>query len=232
MSADRSALGTLPTQAYQYCEAATTAAAFGWYAFPASSICLQFDGVDTYLVQDNCMEKFSVLQLPEMEHWWNIHCPSELIDMAPPFLTNLGIPGYVQIWSGLLVETKKDWSVLVRPIANAPRSNQFFCFEGIVETDQYSPAPLFINLKLQATNTRIEFSGTDPLFQVQPIHRNCYNKKTLNNPLIADTADGLSDLQWQRYSNTVRNIDPRVDQHKTGQYATASRKRAKNTDRA
>jgi hypothetical protein len=32
--ADRSALGTLPTRAYRYCEAITSAASFGWYVFP------------------------------------------------------------------------------------------------------------------------------------------------------------------------------------------------------
>ena len=229
MRADRSALGTLPAQATQYCEAVTTASAFGWYIFPATSFSLHFDGVDVYLVVDGMREKFSVLQLPEVDQWWNTHCPPELTDMAPPFLTDLGIPGYIQIWSGLLVETRKDWSILVRPIANAPRSNQYFCFEGIVETDQYSPAPLFINLKLQVTNTPIEFSCTEPLFQVQPINRACYSKQSLNNPLMKDLSgnDGLSDLQWESYSRTVRNIDPRVDGHTTGQYATRSRKRGK-----
>lgn len=226
MRADRSALGSLPTQAYQYCEAVTTASAYGWYVFPATSISLQFDGVDIYLNNNGRLEKFSVLQLPDADNWWNTHCPAELADMAPPFLTCLGIPGYVQIWSGLLVETRKNWSVLVRPIANFPGSNQFFCFEGMVETDEYSPAPLFINLKLQVTHTPIEFSCTEPLFQIQPIHRQCYSKNTLNNAMNTHIAkDGLSDLQWQRYSNTVRHIDPRVDGHTTGSYATKARKR-------
>ncbi len=229
MRADRSALGTLPAQATQYCEAVTTASAFGWYVFPASSFSLHFDGVDVYLIDGNTREKFSVLQLPDIEQWWNKHCPRDLMDMAPPFLTYLGIPGYIQIWSGLLVETRKDWSVLVRPIANVPRSNQYFCFEGIVETDEYSPAPLFINLKLQVTNTPIEFSSTEPLFQVQPIKRECYSKHTLNQPSIKEVAghEGLSDLQWQSYSRTVRHIDPRVDDHKAGRYATESRRRSK-----
>lgn len=235
MRADRTALGTIPAQAYQYCEAVTTASAFGWYAFPASSLTLNFDGVDVYLVDaDGRQSKFSVLQLPGMDDWWNSHCPAHLCDMAPPFITNLGIPGFVQIWSGLLVETRKDWSMLVRPIANAPRSNQFFCFEGIVETDRYSPAPLFINLKLQVTNTPIEFSNMDPLFQIQPIHRNCYSKKNLTNFETTSIAAGrgannagMTDLDWQSYSKTVRNIDPRTDDHKTGQYATRTRKRGK-----
>src|SRR5882672_5799107 len=34
MRADRSALGVLPTAAFQYCEAISIASAFGWYVFP------------------------------------------------------------------------------------------------------------------------------------------------------------------------------------------------------
>src|SRR5437016_6504113 len=33
MRADRSALGVIPTAAFQYCEALTSASAFGWYLF-------------------------------------------------------------------------------------------------------------------------------------------------------------------------------------------------------
>lgn len=229
MAADRSALGSIPTQAYQYCEAVTTASAFGWYAFPAASVTLTFDGVDVYLVEEGQRRKFSVLQLDEMDSWWNSHCPSHLQDMAPPFITNLGIPGYVQIWSGLLVETRKSWSTLVRPIANTPISNQFFCFEGMIETDSYSPAPLFINLKIQVTNTPIEFSHLEPLFQIQPIHRSCYSKKSLKdfNCSNIDNHSDMTDLHWHRYSNTVRKVDPRTDDHRTGQYATSTRKRSK-----
>ena len=32
--ADRSAAGTMPTRAFRYCEALTSASAFGWYLFP------------------------------------------------------------------------------------------------------------------------------------------------------------------------------------------------------
>ncbi len=232
MAADRSALGSIPSQAYQYCEAVTTASAFGWYAFPASSFTLSFDGVDVYLLEDQQKRKFSALQLDGMDEWWNAHCPEHLKDMAPPFITNLGIPGYVQVWSGLLIETRRNWSTLIRPIANTPMSNQYFCFEGIVETDSYSPAPLFVNLKLQVTDTPIEFSHLEPLFQVQPIHRSCYSKKSLNDFVSTriSSKEYMTDSHWQRYANTVRHIDPRQDDHKTGQYAIDTRKRGKRSN--
>ena len=237
MSADRSALGTIPAQAYQYCEALTTASAFGWYAFPAASITLYFDGVDIYRLEDNEKIKVGVEQLSNMDDWWNIHCPPHLIDMAPPFITSLGIPGYVQIWSGLLIKSRKNWSSLIRPIANACTSNQYFCFEGIVETDSYAPAPLFINLKLQVTHTPITLSAHEPLFQVQPIHRQCYAKNNLSTvkqrgitATNSDQSDVNADagaVDWTGYAKTVRHVNPAVDMHQAGQYASTTRKRGK-----
>ena len=46
MRADRSAAGSLPTRAFRYCEPATSAAAFGWYVFPPTSLSLMWDGDD------------------------------------------------------------------------------------------------------------------------------------------------------------------------------------------
>lgn len=233
MSADRTALGTIPAQAYQYCEAMTTASAFGWYAFPASDLQLWFDGVDIYIAHGDEWQRLSSEQLPDMDHWWNPHCPRHLHNMAPPFVTSLGIPGYVQVWSGLLVSTRKNWSILVRPIANVQKSKQLFCFEGIVETDQFGPAPLFINLKLQVTNTIIEIPAQDPLFQIQPIHRDCYARESLiasdHRSIAMDQpgAAGMNDIHWDGFQKTIRHADPAKDDHSAGQYATTTRKRAR-----
>ena len=122
MSADRSALGTIPTQAYQYCEALTTASAFGWYAFPAATVTVYFDGTDIYLLEDDSRIRIRTEQLCGMDEWWNNHCPEHLVNKAPPFLTNLGVPGYLQVWSGLLVKSRKNWSSLIRPLANIATS--------------------------------------------------------------------------------------------------------------
>lgn len=232
MKADRTALGSIPVQAYQYCEALCSASSFGWYAFPAADIQLWFDGTDIYVANGQEWQKLKSQHLPEVDRWWNSRCPVELVDKAPPFLTYLGIPGYVQIWSGLLVQTVEDWSVLVRPLANVQRSNQFFCFEGIVETDRYGPAPLFINIKLNATDTVIELGASDPLFQVQPVYRKSYERKTLNvfenREMCAGDYDDsavMTEKHWEGYRKTIRAADPAADQHQTGSYAREARRR-------
>ena len=42
--ADRLAAGTMPTRAFRYCEAMTSASAFGWYVFPPMAFSLMWDG--------------------------------------------------------------------------------------------------------------------------------------------------------------------------------------------
>jgi len=207
VQADPSALGTIPAAAMRYCEAIRSASSFGWYAFPAQALTLMFDGVDTYMLQD--------------EHW--VLLESEHADDPDHCIGN---PGYIQVWSGLLVETKPDWSVLIRPLANTTQSGQYSCFEGIVETDRYGPAPLFINLRLQVTNTPIKIYADEPLFQVQPVHRSCYASNTIKAFVVDDPAAMTAD-DWTGYRGTVRTIDRTADDHKLGQYATSTRKRAK-----
>lgn len=232
MRADRSALGTLPAKAYQYCEAVCAASGYGWYAFPAADIQIWFDGVDLHRAVNDSWEKLDIHYLSGADEWWNTHCPDYLDDLEPPFVTSLGVPGFVQIWSGLLVETQPNWSVHVRPIANVEGTRQFFCFEGIVETDVYGPAPLFINLKIQDTREPVLISANEPLFMVQPVHRASYSKKLLGKYTEHDIADksgerAMTAEKWAGYRNTVRKIDPRLDDHKLGQYASKQRKRTK-----
>jgi len=228
--ADPTALGTIPADAMRYCEALRTASAFGWYAHPARGVTLLFDGIDIYVEQENGWELLLAEHAADPDDWWNNHCPDNLHDLAPPFITAIGNPGFVQIWSGLLVQTKENWSSLIRPIANTSQTGQYVCFEGIVETDRYGPAPLFINLRLLTTDTPIRIFADEPLFQVQPIHRSCYANETLSEFQL-DNCSTMSPDDWAGYRNTVRTVDPSADDHERGQYGVQTRRRAKR-DRA
>src|SRR5436190_10008403 len=116
MRADKSALGTMPTAAYQYCEALRSASGFGWYVFPPADIHLRWNGTEVlYRMDDEWRTFSSVLLNEEYLDYWDQHAPADLKGRAPPYLTSLFVPGVVQIWSGLLVSTAKDWSVLIRP---------------------------------------------------------------------------------------------------------------------
>jgi hypothetical protein len=226
--ADPTALGTIPAAAMRYCEALRTASSFGWYAFPAGTVTLMFDGIDTYMLHGENWEILETEHVADPDDWWNRYCPENMVDLAPAFVTSIGNPGYVQIWSGLLVQTRQDWSTLVRPVANTTQSGQFACFEGIVETDQYGPAPLFVNLRLLATHTPITFHLQEPLFQVQPIHRSCYAAETMRSYTV-DEPKTMTAEQWAGYRGSVRLIDSSADDHQLGQYATRARRRARQS---
>jgi hypothetical protein len=227
MPADRSALGTIPAAAFQYCEPVCAASAFGWYVFPPAEIRLMWNGVDVFHDVEGKWEPLTSIHLPDILDHWNRHCPDDLTDMAPPFLTNLFVPGMVQIWSGMLVSTAQAWSLLVRPLANVAQSRLYSCFEGLIETDRFKPMPLFMNIRLTATDVPIELARTRPLFQVQPILRSCYAGA---GHVEIEGTDKLTEADWAGYRKRIRSADPGSDSHTLGEYAVGVRKRRKQDD--
>ncbi len=228
MRADPSALGTMPAAAHQYCEALRVASAFGWYVFMPQDLRLRWNGSDVFIEEGGAWQPLSHQGLPWLEDHWDAHCPSHLRGMCPPYLTLTPARGVVQIWSGLLVSTARDWNVLVRPLSNAPKSHLYDCFEGVVQTDIYGPWPLFMNIQLLATDTVIELFRDRPLYQIQPLHRSTFDALAhQSDTLTLGEGQGLSDQQWQGYRQTVRTDAP-DDPHRTGQYASMTRKRDKS----
>lgn len=232
MHADRSALGSMPAAAHQFCEALRAASSFGWYIFPSHDIRLRWDGAQTFF--DNGQEWWPLTSVldPELSSYWDEHCPADMKGGAPPYLSALFVPGVVQIWSGLLVSTAPDWSVLVRPLANLTQSRAFACYEGIIETDWFKPTPLFINIKLSSTDTVIEIPRNKPLFQLQPVHRLSYTAAMDQfveheglQPRRGERG-GMSPEDWSGLSSTIRSVSPSRP-HDTGRYGADVRKRAK-----
>jgi hypothetical protein len=68
MRADKSAMGTLPVRAVRYCEALTSATAFGWWLFPPIDLELLWDGSDIFWRCDEAPEWMplqTAAQLPD-----------------------------------------------------------------------------------------------------------------------------------------------------------------------
>ena len=231
LRADKSALGTLPTAAFQYCEAVRTASTYGWYIFPPMDIRLMWDGVDVYCSIEGKWEQLSGIHVPEFMEYWDSNAPADLKGYAPPFVISLFVPGMIQIWSGLLVSTVKDWCVLVGPISNLPQSKNFATFEGIVETDIFKPCPLFINMRLLTTDREILIPRDKPLFQVRPLRRECYAEdalKHLEYEGLSQRASGrgsMSEEDWNGFRSTVRTVDSPT--RIPGSYGAERRRRAR-----
>lgn len=121
------------------------------------------------------------------------------------------------------MRTEEGWSSLLRPLANVPRSKQYEVYEGIVETDRWF-GPLFINVRLTATDTPIELTAERPLFQLQPLQRETYAERHLKT---LELTPGLAEMgaeDWARYRHSV--VAPTNDStRQPGSYAVAVRKR-------
>jgi Family of unknown function (DUF6065) len=226
--ADRSAAGTLPTRAYRYCEAVTSATAFGWWVFPPMDVQLLWDGQDIFWYCEERADWTPLLpaaQYPGHDARFDAAAPAALRGCAPPFLTALPEPGGLQIWTGLMARAAPDWSLLVRAPANLPGPGGYALYEGLVESDRWF-GPLFTNLRLTRTHAPIRFRADFPLALVQPVPRRAYAEDTLASMSVVPNPGGLTSRDWDDYRTTIAlpNEDP---DRPFGAYATAVRKRRK-----
>jgi hypothetical protein len=225
MRADPSVLGTLPSRGFQYCESLRSASSFGWYVFPPIDFTLQWDGSEIIWTYHGAKGWYPLTsaQFPGYQTVFDRAAPKRLRGYAPPFLTAVPEPGIVQVWTGLMIESAEDWSILVRPPANLPRSLAFDLYEGIIETDRWF-GPLFTNIRLVKTDMPIHFSTETPLVQVQPLRRSTYAEEVSNSfGLIQDVGQFPAEA-WSRYEQTI--VKPNLDPARpVAAYATSVRRR-------
>lgn len=226
--ADRSAAGTLPTRAYRYCHAVTSAAGYGWWVFPPMDFQLIWDGQDIYWHFDELPDWLpltSAAQFPDFSDAFDVAAPESLQGCAPPFLTVLPEPGMVQVWTGLMVRTAENWSLNVRAPANLAPQSGYSLYEGIIETDRWV-GPLFTNLRLTRTHQPVQFRADYPLLQVQPLPRFAYADETLAATRVVEAIADMGDGDWDAYNSTI--VQPGQDTERGfGTYAVAARKRGR-----
>jgi len=224
--ADRSADGMVPVRAYRYCEALASASAFGWYIYPPLNFSLVWDGVEIAWTYEGADGWYALrgAQFPGFRKVFEAEVPDPIKPLAPTFLAAAREPGVVQIWSGYLARTAPGWSLLSRGPANIPRTQGYEHFEGIAETDSWF-GPLFTNIRLTRTNAPVEFNLRYPLFQVQPLLRQCYDDPSFDVLEL----DELDAADWDRFEATMR---PNADSMRPlGHYAVDARKRLRGVSR-
>ena len=228
MRGDPSGLGTLAARGFQYCEALRAASSFGWYVFPPIDFTLQWDGSEVIWTYRGAKTWYPLTsaQFPGYSKEFDKLAPKHLRGCAPPFLTAVPEPGSIQIWTGWFVESAADWSVLIRPPANLPRSFAFDQYEGIIETDHWF-GPLFTNIRLVKTDAPIHFSTETPLVQIQPLHRSTYAEEVSNAfGLVKHPSEFPADA-WSRYEQAI--VKPSRDPARPAAvYATLVRRRRKS----
>lgn len=224
--ADPSAMGSMPTEAFRYCEAMRTASAAGWYVFPPKELTLSLGDGAIYIFEDG---EWSLLKAdpldPRYEEEWRMKAPPHLADAMPAFVTAFPFHGIVQVFSGYFVETAPGWSISVRPPANLPR-RPYHLHEGIIETDEFRPCPLFVNLSLTAPGREVLMERSMPLFQVQLIHREAHVHLDRKTELVEDVNDPNSGFDWNALKDTV-HLAGHANEDRRARYAISRRKRAK-----
>lgn len=223
--ADRSAMGTLPTRAFRYCEAATSAAGYGWWIFPPMDIQILWDGADIFWHYDGAEDWLKLTpsaQLPGFSDQFDAAAPEGLRGFSPPFLSALPEPGSLQIWTGLIARTAPDWHLLLRAPANLPLPGGFALYEGIVETDRWF-GPLFTNLRFTRSHAPIRLRADFPLLLAQPVRSLDYASETLAAMSVVGPLETLDTTDWAAYRATV--VAPNLDPHRPfGAYAARVRK--------
>ena len=223
--ADRTVGGLIPARALRYCEALTTASAFGWYVFLPLSFKVVWDGHDMLWTYEGIDEWLTLsrngVQYPGFDERFDTIAPPDLRGCLPPFLTPSLQAGGLQVWTGTIAETAPGWSLLVRGVANLSHSPSYQMLEGIIETDHWF-GPLFDNIRLLKTDVPIEFRSDVPFLQVQPVRKDVYGDKHLRNFIVRDLND-LSADHWDAYRRTLVLPNTTSDR-KSGQYAVTARK--------
>lgn len=221
--ASRSALGSLPVTALRYCEAVTSASAFGWHVFPPVGFRLTWDGDGISWGFDDGADddwfELDAVQYPGAMDRWDMTAPEDCRGCCPPWLLRGQTRGLVQVWTGLLISTMPGWSLLVRAPANLPRPWGMEVLEGIVETDRWT-GPLFANIRLISTETSFRFPAHQPLFQIVPTHRSAYSDAVLDDISISSLG-AMSAAHWSGYRYTIVENARRP----LGSYAVEVRKR-------
>lgn len=98
MQGEKSALGSMPAAAHQFCEALRAASSFGWYISPPRDIRLRRDGAQTFFDAEAEWLPLSRVVDPELSSYWDKHCPDDMRGGAPLYLSALFVAGVVQIW--------------------------------------------------------------------------------------------------------------------------------------
>jgi Family of unknown function (DUF6065) len=220
--ADRSADGMLPMRGYRYCEALASASAFGWYFYPPLNFSLVWDGVEIAWTYEAAADWYPLraAQFPGFRELFEQMAPEPVKRFAPTFLAAAREPGVVQIWSGYLARTAPGWALLSRGPANIPRNQGYEHFEGIIESETWF-GPLFTNIRLTRTDSPVEFHVRYPLFQTQPLLRQCYGDVPFG---IVEFSD-LNTTEWQAFEATMK---PNADQMRMlGHYAANARRRGR-----
>jgi len=215
--ADPTVKGTAPFRAAAHCEPFRLASAIGWWIYPPCDFSIIWDGSDLRWLHENSSTWVTAnsLTLGHMASATELFTVSNEAASRLQAIVALPEPGYVQVWTGLTVESPDGWCSLVRSAPNFASHTSYDMLEGVIETDWWH-GPLLLNLRVRQTATPISFRRTRPMAAVMPVFRDHINSSQFSHTLNT-TEDGSSLID----ALSVR------DPQQPGGYARASRQRSR-----
>lgn len=228
--ADKSALGTLPTDGFRYCEPVRTASSFGWYVFLPFSLWLTFSGYEMRFSLDEGDTWYPLddaVQYPGFRNSFDESAPERIRGYAPPFLARTADRDILQVWTGNVARTREGIHSYVRGPVNLRRSDSYEVMEGVIQTDWWF-GPLFTNIRLLKTDVPIFLNKDAPFIQVQPVSAELTRDKALTEAPVSRGLDSFGEAEWQAYADTVvRRMETR---QRLGDYAVEARRKGKSAD--
>ena len=204
-AADPEILGSLPVRAVRFCEPVTAASGYGWWVYPPLDFDVLWDGhaVTWKLAHEERWQPVGDVVLSSFVDAFEARASADERSLSHiPVLMRGPEPGIVTIWTGLLARTPASWSILVRPLANYPRSPFYEALEGMIETDWWF-GPVIATLRIVKTDTTLEFRRGRPLVQIQPVPREAYARGTMNAMSTVRGIENLSEADWLRFVKTL-----------------------------
>lgn len=221
--ADPSALGTLPTRAFRYCEAVRLASGAGQYLFPPAEVRLIWDGtrIAASLGEDENFDFVTdVVPFPGFPESWLAVAPEACRHAPPAFITALPEPGLVQLSLGLVAMTAPGWSLWLGPPANFPRPYPIEVLTGVVDPAIYRGL-LFTNFRMMKTDEPVVIYADRPIVQAVPV-RTADIGESVARDFVAHPA--FDDAAWEGYREKV--VGPSDDPSRAfGSYAREARRR-------
>lgn len=201
---DSSAMGTMFTRAFRYCEPMRLASESGWYIFSPVDIDLIFDGAATYwrLPEDTSWQKLQSLKDAHFRSDFEAACPSHLSGTTPITIGSSAEPGILQIWSGYILETAPGYSVLVRDPPNLPKLENFESYEGVIHSDLWF-GPLLTNIRITKPDVVVSLRRNAPIFFVQMMRTEDCNRKIHQDYSVDIGLECFSNSDWQKYSRVM-----------------------------
>lgn len=225
---DNSAMGTMYTRAFRYCEPMRLASSSGWYIFSPIDMDLIFDGASTHwrLKNESTWQKLQSLKDTKFRDRFEELCPEHLSGTAPVTIGSSAEPGIIQLWSGYILQTPPGYSALVRDPPNIPKLENFESFEGIIQSDGWF-GPLLTNIRITRTDVVVSLRRNSPIFFVQMVRTEDCSRRLYNNFTIDDGIDNFSKSDWANYSKVMKkSLDPKGEK---GLYARETRKQNRAT---